>query len=109
MHQLAAVQVCIVVAFIRCDTQPHTLIFAFACLIISSALSLALGLSAEQAKVEMDNMDTHGFLDGGSSKISNVRNISKRLGMHPGDKILEHFGRMIEKYTGDSDLTFLGL
>lgn len=77
--------------------------------LIFAALSLALGLSAEQAKVEMDEMDTHGFLDGGSSKISNVRNISKRLGMHPGDKILDHFGHMIEKYTGDSNLTFLGL
>ena len=72
-------------------------------------LSLALGLSAEQAKIEMDDVDTHRFLDGASSKISNLRNISKRLGMHPGDKILEHFGQMIEKYMGDSDLTFLGL
>ena len=97
------------VAFSRCDTQPHTLIFAFACLIIFSIISLALGLSEEQAKIEIDDVDTHRFLDGGSSKISNLRNISKRLGMHPGDKILEHFGQMIEKYTGDSDLTFLGL
>ena len=28
-----------VVAFIRCDTQPHTLIFAFACLIIFSIIT----------------------------------------------------------------------
>lgn len=79
------------------------MIFTFA------ALSLALGLSAQQSKEEMDAMDMQGFLDGGSSTISHLRNISKRLGMHPGDNLLEHFGRVIEKYTGSSDFTFLEL
>jgi len=76
---------------------------------IFAALALALGLSAEQAKAEIDSMDMQGFMDGGSSTISHLRNIKKRLGMHPGDNLLEHFGGVLEKYTGDSDLTFLGL
>ena len=76
---------------------------------IFAALALALGLSAEQAKAVMDSIDMQGFMDGGSSTISHLRNVKKRLGMHPGDNLLEHFGGVLEKYTGDSDLTFLGL
>ena len=78
-------------------------------LYVCEALALALGLSAEQAKEEIDSMDMVKFMDGGSSTISHLRNISKRLGMHPGDSLLEYFGRVIKKYTGTSDLTFLEL
>lgn len=96
-------------AFEELGILPYLKRFAGASAGSCVALSLALGLSAEQAKAEMDSMDMHGFLDGGSSTISQLRNIKKRLGMHPGDNLLEHFGGVLEKYAGDSDLTFLGL
>ena len=57
----------------------------------------------------MDRMDMSGFLDGGSSKISQLRNMSHRLGMHRGETLLKHMGDVLERYTGDANLTFLGL
>lgn len=96
---------------------PYLKRFAGASAGSSSALCLALGLNAEQAQEEMDNMDMMGFLDGGftifGKKFSpgpylGYRMLSK-LGMNPGDSLLKFYEDLLEKYTGDPNLTFLEL
>eukprot|EP00571_Detonula_confervacea_P003366 CAMPEP_0172325364 /NCGR_PEP_ID=MMETSP1058-20130122/53821_1 /TAXON_ID=83371 /ORGANISM="Detonula confervacea, Strain CCMP 353" /LENGTH=1030 /DNA_ID=CAMNT_0013041887 /DNA_START=6 /DNA_END=3098 /DNA_ORIENTATION=- len=76
------------------------------------ALFLALGLDGKQAKAETDLLEMSEFFDAnsiGNNKISLVYNLMTKLGMHPGDKCIEYFGELLEKYTGDPDLTFLDL
>jgi len=58
------------------------------------------------------------YFDGGKKRITGAgRNLvqmknlfdEEMLGMHPAEGIVELFGGMMERYTGDSELTFLGL
>ena len=78
----------------------------------AAALCLALGLDGEQAKEECDLLDMETFNDSKSmfhNKISLAYNLMKKIGMHPADKCTDYFGELLEKYTGDSNLTFLDL
>lgn len=72
------------------------------------ALLLALGLDAKQVKFESDRVDLSTFFDGGSA-LSRGYNFTSKLGIHPGKKATECIGEILEKYTGDADLTFRGL
>jgi predicted acylesterase/phospholipase RssA len=80
------------------------------------ALFLALGLDGEQAEAETDELNLNEFFDGGKNVCGGVCkqavlmfNVYKKLGMHPAEMVLTHFGKVLEKYTGDPDLTFKGL
>ena len=72
------------------------------------ALLLALGLDAKQVKFESDRVDLSTFFDGGSA-LSRGYNFTSKLGIHPGKKATECIGEILEKYTGDADLTSKGL
>ena len=79
------------------------------------ALFLALGLDAEQAIEESNKANFADFFDGaqnypGPTKaVGQLYNVYYEGGMHPGKTCVEFFGDILERFTGDSNLTFFGL
>mmetsp|Transcript_20174 Transcript_20174/g.49480 ORF Transcript_20174/g.49480 Transcript_20174/m.49480 type:complete len:582 (+) Transcript_20174:110-1855(+) len=83
------------------------------------AVCLALGLDSKQIQEEMLNLDLTTFFDGyfledvpGIDVLKNagpVYNVLDKMGMHPAAKITEAIGDLLERYTGNSELTFLDL
>jgi len=97
---------------------PHLKRFGGASIGSAVALMFALGFDGDQIREESNKMDLASYFDGGKGsytsageKLDQMMNIFDKdmLGMHPATGIVELFGDMMERYTGDADLTFLGL
>ena len=78
-------------------------------------LPVAPGLDGDQVRAKTDLLDLRAFFDGDRRvpfccrRLAKLRNLFRRLGVHPGDKCLEHFGDVLKRYAGDLDLTFFQL
>ena len=70
------------------------------------ALFLALGLDSAQVNEETEKIDMNEFFDG---SIMKYYNLVSKSGLHPAKKCTEFVEYLLQKYTGDKDLTFLGL
>ena len=79
------------------------------------ALFLSLGLDGAQIRAETDRLDMPAFFDGDRrvpfccKRLAMVHNLFAKLGIHPADEAIEYFGRVLDKYAGNADLTFLQL
>ena len=84
---------------------PHLKRFAAASAGCAPALFLALGLNGDQIKKETDALNLYEFFDGGmknipiGKEITLGRNLLTNLGMHPANKVMQHFGEVLERYT----------
>ena len=94
---------------------PYLKRFAAASAGCAPALFLALGLNGDQIKKETDAIKLYEFFDGGmrnipvGKQIALGSNLLNNMGMHPAKKAMQHFGDVLERYTGNPDFTFLDL
>lgn len=92
--------------------RPYLKRFAATSAGCAPALFLSIGLNAEQFKKEMDSLDLTSFNDGAKNvpigkNVFLGYNAFKNLGMHPATVPLDFFGDILERYTGNKDITFL--
>lgn len=73
-----------------------------------TALCMALGLDSKQIQEEMSDLDLTSFCDGGTG-AEQMMNAVNHLGMHPATTLTDKMGDVLERYGGDSNMTFLDL
>lgn len=73
-----------------------------------TALCMALGLDSKQIQEEMSNLDLTSFYDGGT-EANQMLNAVNKLGMHPAATLTDKMGDVLQRYGGDSNMTFLDL
>ncbi|AHM60778.1 patatin [Flammeovirgaceae bacterium 311] len=74
-----------------------------------TALAVSLGYSSHELEELIYNTDFQQFNDGRFIFIGGISRTTKRFGWYRGEKITRWIGNIIEKKTGNADITFLEL
>ncbi|XP_064634174.1 uncharacterized protein LOC135492023 [Lineus longissimus] len=70
-----------------------------------SAMLVAIGASVDELIVQ-GLIDIKYLTNDAGGLFNVIMNLFKRFGMNPGNRLLDHIRKMLEKYTGNPNITF---